>query len=137
MVFQVDGHPIRNAVSYTSHPEGVALRTGKLVKPVMQIAQHLLMILKLWIRAEPMAATGIDVHRTVIARSAHGRIICHGVGYRRHSFIIVCKKQDCRRSEMPLHMLFIRVFVDKGLVFLSVPAEQIACRASMPRFRVH
>ena len=98
-----------------------------MTEPAVQVVEHLVVISELLIVSETMTSTGIDEQGTVIALTAHGRIVGDAIGEWWHATIVVGQQDDGRWCQVSPHLTVVAKKFD-GLLIVALAAEEVFAR---------
>ena len=128
---------IGDAITDTSHTNGILLGTWYWLKPAAKVVKHLVMILEPRAEAETMVAWGVDEQTALIAGITHSRVILHSIGYNRHQSIIACTDDTGRRCKVTAHSVLCRILPNQFGVLMSFLTQEVYARPLVRYTLVH
>ena len=87
-----DARAISYGIADTGYANGIFPRRGQEGEPVVQIAEHLLMIAEALLHSKTMTTTRIGIQSTMVAYPMHSREIGHTIFEDRYDIIVICQK---------------------------------------------
>ena len=111
------------AVAYAGYSLCIGLVYGQVVEPGGKLHSHLVMVGKGITESPAVTACRVYVHSTRVAGLAHGLVIAHAVGKRRHHGIVGRHQDDGRRSKVSAHGIVVSPVLHETLVTTTITKE--------------
>ena len=137
LLLHVDARAVGDAIADASHTDGSTRMLRQRLQPGAEVGQQLVVILERCAIAEAMTSGRIYMKGAMIAGSAHGGVIGHAIGHRRHGAIVVGSKDDGRRGEMTANGILVGPFPHQCLVLHSFAAQESLAGTTMTLTLVH
>ena len=124
----VDAEAVGDAVADTGYTLGIGLWCLSGLEPVAKVCQQLVVVFEPGAKAEAMVTRGIDIHGTLVASIAHGRIVGQTVGDSRHQTVVAGRDDDGRRRQMALYGILRGILLYQLRVLVTFLAQEVDAR---------
>ena len=111
------------AVAYARYSLCIGLVYGQVVEPGGKLHSHLVMVGKGITESPAVTACRVYIHGTRVAGLAHGLVIAHAVGKRRHHGIVGRHQDDGRRSKVSAHGIVVSPVLHETIVTATITKE--------------